>query len=120
MLYHAEIYFKPNFIQDALTLAKSVKKLSDHEEKHLASTDKKHNYTREELFLCWRKILNGEGFLFEVEEKFGEVTKAVYRVSLNENKDISIVIRKGVIITAWINSKEDNHYTLDCSKYERA
>lgn len=54
---------------------------------------------------------------FEIETTYDKVTKYVIRISFDNERDISVVIRFNTIITAWINYKEDVHKTLDKSKY---
>lgn len=57
---------------------------------------------------------------FEVEtDKDKKVVKCVIRYSYDEFRDICIVFRKGKIITFWFNNVNDNHLTLDTSKYDK-
>lgn len=57
------------------------------------------------------------GEIFEVGIEFDEVLKVCYRVH-TPNVDYCYVIRKGgVVVTAWVQSPDDLHSTLDESKY---
>ena len=56
---------------------------------------------------------------FEVEVKDNKVVKCVVRTRYDDNKDICIVFRYGIIITAYLDDINDNHETLDYSKYEK-
>lgn len=57
-------------------------------------------------------------YLFEVEtNEFDNITKAVFRTDYNTMYDIVIVVRKNLIVTAWLQKKADTHRTLDVSKY---
>lgn len=58
---------------------------------------------------------------FEVETNdAGDVVKCVIRHNYDTYRDICIVFRKDKIITFWFNGVNDNHYTLDRSKYCRS
>lgn len=53
-----------------------------------------------------------------------QVNKVVYRKSLDNRKDVCIVVlfekrRKPFLKTAWINLKSDKHRTLNKSRYSR-
>lgn len=54
---------------------------------------------------------------YDTETRYDEITKAVIRAEWNEIKDVTVVIRKGIIVTAWLQDKDDKHHTLDDSKY---
>ena len=41
----------------------------------------------------------------------------LFEVECEYDKDVIIVIRKGAIVTAWLQDKNDKHHTLDDSKY---
>ena len=64
-----------------------------------------------------------QSYLFEVETeyntetRFETITKAVFRTEYNDTKDIVIVVREGIIVTAWLQNKEDKHCTLNLKKY---
>jgi hypothetical protein len=77
----------------------------------------KYNIDETTLYHIVKSLDNVEPF--EVEVDNGLVTKSVVRVKYNDKKDISIVFRDGIIITAWLNERSDLHSTLDRSKYER-
>ena len=55
---------------------------------------------------------------FEVETTNGIVTKCAIRCEYDNETDISIVIRDGFVVTAWLNYNDDKHFSLDRSKYE--
>jgi acid phosphatase class B len=62
-------------------------------------------------------------FLYEVETQAkDEITKCVLRTSYDLDRDISIVFAtskdgKNIVKTAWLNDKNDRHFSLDKSKY---
>ena len=93
----------------------------------------KHYMTQELMLKALKSIQENKTRPFEVEIKYDNVkhnyivTKYVVRVSYDNTRDVSFAIIpifdidthtfKGRIKTAWLNSKEDIHYTLDDSKY---
>jgi hypothetical protein len=63
--------------------------------------------------------------IVEAEVIDSTVTKIVIRLSYGQSQDVCYVFRKDirynkpVLITCWLNSKSDNHSTLDHSKYSK-
>jgi len=64
------------------------------------------------------------GYLFEVEtDDYDRVVKFVIRIPYNDRYDCVSVFRttddssKLLMVTAWLNDKDDKHYTLDKTKY---
>ena len=125
-LYHAEVYM-PNWVvcsaRMMMTVADSAK-MSHHLWGwiHSKSFDwlarYKHRYTSDDIKRIQREIKRNKPVPFEVGVERGAVVKYAVRLSLDDDNDISMVIdRNGYIRTAWINSKEDTHRTLDKSKY---
>jgi len=45
------------------------------------------------------------------------VVKTVIRTPYDNDRDISIVVRDGFILTCWLNFKTDLHFSLDVNKY---
>ena len=62
-----------------------------------------------------------KGYLFEVGVENNIPCKFVIRTKYDDSRDIVFVLKKinksVVLITAWLNENDDNHYTLDRSKY---
>lgn len=56
--------------------------------------------------------------LDNIIEYDSDVDKIVVRVGYDEYRDIVLVIKGNLVITVWTNNKNDNHYTLDGSRYE--
>lgn len=118
MLYHREVFWKDNFDKESLFLIRTAKGYSFHMLQHFDNVDYKHNIERIVLTNIVRRLQKTEDIKpYEVEVENGKVVKCVVRVSYNKDKDVSIVFRFGKVITAWLNSKEDIHNTLDASKY---
>lgn len=62
--------------------------------------------------------------VIEIETSVKRVEKIVMRGGYDDNRDIVLVVipqRNGsfYVKTAWLNNKNDLHFTLDVSKYER-
>lgn len=121
-LYHREVFWKDNFDEQAFDLIKGDKiKCTQHFINHiLYNYEKRYNIDFENLGIILEKLTDyGEIKPFEVEVEDGKVVKAVIRVPYDNVNDISIVFRKNKIITAWLNKREDKHFTLDKEKYEK-
>ena len=125
-LYHKEVFWKKYFDREAIKLAEKITEteLSFHiKNERMKNPDKKHPYDFNGLVKAIERIKNNEAYIFEVEvmAETGIISKAVYRVSYDNDNDISVVIRRDrnriFIVTAWVNSKEDIHKTLDKKNY---
>lgn len=61
--------------------------------------------------------------VFEIGMECGKLTKIAVRTSYDSQSDICLVIgiRNGrySIITLWLNAVDDEHYTLNFSRYSR-
>lgn len=60
--------------------------------------------------------------LIEVGVENGSVVKAMYRQHYDNRHDLCLVInlKANKVVTVWLNEKNDNHKTLDASKYVKA
>jgi hypothetical protein len=108
------------YLQEKLNVDNLI--FSRHIQEHLSGSDRKHSYNKDGL-LKVLKLLNSnpvEPFEVEVDVNDGKfyVTKYVIRTKYDDIYDISISIRGKKIITAWLNTHDDIHYTLDLSKYD--
>lgn len=120
MLYHRDVYFKDSFKAEAKKLIHNDMRISAHCMNHVKNVDDKHKYTQADLIKAVKFIATHDITPFEVEVVADEVTKACYRLHNKiTNDDICIVLRDGLIVTAWKNASSDKHFTLDTSKYAR-
>lgn len=118
-LYHKTIFWEKRFNVEALEIMKSAeraKKFSKHLINDRLQKDKNRQFTIEDILTA----LSNHGYIFEVETKNGKVTKACTRFNFTDNKDLIVVCRESIIITAWTCRKHDIHNTLDISKYATA
>lgn len=121
MLYHREVYWKELFDAESQLLLKGNILISNHLYKHIEQDTKpRYNIDIDKLFDTIEYLQDNKFYPFEVETDNGKVTKAVVRVKYDNKRDISIVIRKGFIVTAWLNDNTDLHFTLDESKYYKS
>lgn len=121
-LYHREVYWKNSFDKQAFNLIKNNKiTLTQHFVNHVLY-DYVYRYMIDfdSLNIIIDELIEDKEIKpFEVEIENNKVTKAVVRVPYDDTSDISIVFRKNKIITAWLNKREDKHYTLDETKYKK-
>lgn len=121
MLYHNEVFWKDNFNADSAKLIKTVSRLSRHLRDYLQYSDaERRDFDLNGIFNITRELKKMDSVqAFEVETEKGKLTKCVVRVSYNDKKDICLVYRYGLIVTAWLCNKDDTHKTLNKSKYAR-
>lgn len=119
-LYHKEVYWEDWFNESAKNLVDSELKLSRHMNEHLDNVDDKHDVDICKLYLIVKELKKNMLVMpFEVEVDNGKVTKCVIRTKYDGERDISIVFRYGLIVTAYLNENVDLHNSLDYSKYEK-
>ena len=125
-LYHKKVFWKKHFDKALCFLVTSdTIKVSSHIKGNTSNWCDHNKININKLIAivygCKNRI--NKHYLFEVETEyntvtgFEKVTKAVIRTEYNCNKDIIIVLRKNIIVTAWLNDKDDKHITLDDKKY---
>ena len=120
MLFHKSVYWIPQFDIQSKQLLLSVKRLSNHLYDHIENSDKpRYDISIERLYNIVQGLCRQDIHPFEVEvDCNNKVVKTVIRTPYDDTRDISIVIRYGYIVTGFLNMKDDNHATLDRSKYE--
>lgn len=121
MLYHRDCFWQNSFYnrmkRDLMNEEYMV--LSNHLESYFKNRTRSHEIDRDRLIRCVMNIFYNRRWneLFEVEIEDGRIVKAVVRTNYNKTQDICIVFRKGLVVTAWLNDREDKHPTLDKKKY---
>jgi hypothetical protein len=139
-LFHKDV-FMPDDVQDLVRAYESNMKsyrLSAHLQNHIAyqaQANRSHTYFEDVLIRCLDSIKDNPQDAFEVElgkdlSIFGDdgwyITKYCVRVHYSDTEDACIAIRPqysdgyvvgNLIVTAWMNSRNDSHFTLDKSKY---
>lgn len=139
-LFHKDV-FVPEGAQEVCEKYQKAFKgycFSRHFQEHLDNQDcedRSHTYLRDAIDKCLKSIKDGPQRAFEIElgkgyREFGEsgwfLTKYCIRIPYDSTQDLVVAIRPkyrgaavvdNVVVTAWINSKNDSHITLDKSKY---
>ena len=121
MLFHKSVYWIPQFDIQSKQLLLSVKRLSNHLYDHIENSNKpRYDISIERLYNIVQGLCRQDIHPFEVEvDRNNKVVKTVIRTPYDNNRDISIVVRDGYIVTGFLNMKDDNHATLDRNKYEK-
>ena len=120
-LYHREVFWKSNFDTKAKKLLDGNIILSEHIWEHIEdNSNPKYAYDFDTLCECVESIVGMDTIKpYEVEvENNLYVSKFCIRIPY-DHRDISLVFRKGLLVTAWLNNRDDLHSTLDVNKYER-
>ena len=136
-LFHKDIFIPEGVIDTCNKLQKSLTRytlsqhFSDHLDSQLTENDS-HTYYKEMIVRCVDTLKDTQREVFEVELTYNEqskvwdVTKYCCRVPCGADEDLAVVIRPvyrggklvdSRVITAWINARDDKHYTLDESRY---
>ena len=140
-LFHSEVYLPIKTQEVCKELQQNLNDyfFSRHFEEHLENQiveDRSHTYLKDVIVECINSLKTRQQPVFEVElgkdyhyfKKPGWfVTKYCCRIKYSEEQDLVVAIRpqytdgkyngNNMIVTAWMNSREDNHYTLDRTKY---
>ena len=120
MLYHKNVFWKKDFDVMSAELIKSVDRFSKHLQEYFDSENENRNFNADDIIRIVDKLKTFDTIkAFEVETDGHKLQKCVVRCGFNGKKDICIVFRKSLVVTAWLCNKDDNHKTLDKSKYER-
>ena len=142
-LFHTDVFLPTGVVPATLESQRRIKTIrySKHLQEHFAMIDdRSHDYVEARVKECVESLKKEPRKPFEVEiskdyRYFGLgghfLTKYVVRVPYDEKCDLVVVIRpvyekkedirvflgEVLVATAWLNSRTDNHYTLDESKY---
>lgn len=120
-LYHKDVFWNKRFDIQAIELIKSAEKkrrfskhfINDRLNSGLYNRD----FTADDILQALK--MSEKGYIFEIETSNNYITKACIRLNFTDKKDICIVCRYNLIVTAWTCYKNDRHKTLNTSKYEK-
>lgn len=116
MLYHRQVSWSERFDKESAELVKTVNHLSKHVQERMIT----RNFTFSDIMKVISEVKKMDSIKsFEVETDGHKVIKACFRFPYNDKKDIILVCRYGIVVTAWFCSVTDHHKTLDTSKYAR-
>lgn len=120
MLYHKQVFWKKDFDVESAKLIKTANRFSKHLQEYFNDTKDNRNFNASDIIRIVDKLKTFDTVkCFEVETDGHTLQKCVVRCGFNGKKDIILVFRKGLVVTAWLCNKDDNHKTLDKSKYEK-
>lgn len=119
--YHKQVYIPDNYISKLKDYTDSLNSLKWSYTPHCLDNLKHRVINRQGVLnyiknkrLDWQNV-----FEFYTNDK-GDITKAVYRFSYIEGLDLILVISPiKKIITIYINSSDDKHYTLKRELYQK-
>ena len=119
MLYHKRGYWNKQIENEAICF---IKRWHGKPSQHLSyiimsKTRRNHIYSIGEIYKAIGHAKLNNCYIFETAYKKEKLTKVVFRTSFNDYDDISIVLSNGIIVTAWLNRKTDNHETLNLNNY---
>ena len=138
MLLHKDVFLPNQFKEDCKKLQQGLGDYiySRHMIEHLTdlTPDRSHRYfngdiTEKDIDKLIESLATTQREVFEVEITKGSngfyVTKYCCRIPFNNDQDFVVAIRPrylvggilSMVVTGWLNHKDDAHYTLDESKY---
>lgn len=118
--YHKKIYF-PDSEKLKLIIEALNKQSWQYISKHAINELKNERLNLEEI----GQFLKGKQFTFEElfeykKTKEGNIYNLVFRVQYKQYCDIILVVSMNKsLISAWVNSRTDKHFTLNANNYER-
>lgn len=119
-LYHRQVFWKKEFDVESAKLIKTANRFSRHLKEYFDDTTERRQFDAKSIMSVIEKLKTFDNVrAFEVETDGHYLIKCVVRITFNKQKDICIVFRKGLVVTAWLCNRDDNHKTLDRCKYER-
>jgi len=134
-LFHKDVFIPAGVNSICNDLQKRLFRyfFSRHFREHLENQlieDRSHTYLKDVVIKCVESLKNTPREVFEVELTYNDgawdVTKYCCRIPYDSSQDLVVAIRpqfidgklvNNMIVTAWMNSHTDNHYTLDDTKY---
>ena len=120
MLYHKDVFWNKKFDVEAIELIKSVERTTRHLQDRIDSGNANRAFNTSGVLKAVDNLKTKKSIsCFEVETDNNKVVKCCVRTPYNAQKDICLVIRQGVVITAWLCNRNDTHKTLDRSKYAK-
>jgi len=118
--YHKKIYFPINNQERLSAFCDNLNNKQWQFTKHTLDNLKYRNIDKTGLLLYIKERQLRVGNIFEYYEENNIIIKACFRLAYNEIFDIILVINNvKSIITIYLNLKEDRHYTLNESIYNR-
>ena len=130
-LYHELVYLPSKVLDECMRIKANFNNFdySNHFKRQMEDTEDYKHYISDKVMLefALAKLTTSSFKPFEVETEVDnkgneQVCKIVIRVTFDNERDITFAIipkenNIGFIKTAWLNNREDIHFTLDKSRY---
>lgn len=140
LLFHKDVFMLKSAQEISMEYQKLLNKyfLSKHFQEHIDNQyteDRSHTYLPDVIKQCLDSLKETPREVFEVELSkdsnfFGRdgwfVTKYCCRIPYDNFQDLVVAIRpvykkdkivNNMVVTAWMNAKNDHHHTLNTDKY---
>jgi len=118
--YHKEVYFTEELKSKTINFTENLNLLNWSYSKHCLDNIKYRLADLENALIFIKGIRLYPENVFEVYQDFsnGKIIKACYRIKFNSLQDLILVIsEEKIIITIYINSRNDKHYSLKKELY---
>ena len=118
--YHKKVYFNPADIERLKVFTEGLNSLNWKYSKHCLDNILHRAIDLEGLLLFIRdiKLSIEQIFEFYLDEHNRDIIKVCYRINWQKDLDIILVLGENKqIITIYINSKTDEHFTLRKEQY---
>lgn len=117
--YHIKTGFNPQDIEGLKIFTDRLNGLNWHYSSHSIDSIKDRAIDLEGLLLFIKDIKLDFKQVFEYYSD-GDIVKVCYRINWQKEIDIILCLSDiKMIISIWLNSKDDLHYTLDKNKYNK-
>jgi hypothetical protein len=120
--YHRQVYFKPSDTDRLKDFTDRLNGLAWQYTAHSLDNIKYRIIDVKSILLYIKDlILNSQDiFEFYTDEKSQDIIKTCFRINYNKAVDLILIIGKNKqIITIYINSTDDKHFTLKRELYQR-
>ena len=120
--YHKDVFFPSEDITRLHWIIEAMNKQNwQYISNHAINELKNDNINLEKVgqFLKDKRFSFGELFEYKLTEE-RNIYNLVFRVSFNEYQDLVLVVGTNKsLISAWANSRQDKHFTLNTREYQR-
>lgn len=120
--YHKKVYIDPKDLERLKTFTNRLNTLDWQYTNHSIDNIRYRAIDLEGLLRFIKDLVLDYTMIFEfyVDEQTREITKVCYRINWQKNIDIILVVsQEKNIVTIYINSKDDLHYTLKENLYTK-
>ena len=118
--YHKKVYFPAGDIDRLKIFTDNINSMDWRYSAHCLENIKYRaiDMSRLLLFIKALSLDNAAIFEYYAEDKSRDIIKACYRISFNDEDIILVMSEDKKIITIYLNSREDEHFTLKRELYK--